>query len=79
MIKNNKNIYQVDWQNISLKKLPTISNDEIKVLFVFILTVFAWVFRGYLNHFNFLSNLTDSGIAITSAFLFFLIPSSNKK
>ena len=79
LIKNNKNIYQVDWQNISLKKLPTISNDEIKVLFVFILTVFAWVFRGYLNHFNFLSNLTDSGIAITSAFLFFLIPSSNNK
>ena len=43
------------------------------------MTIAAWVFRGNLNQFNFLSNLTDPGIAITSAFLFFLIPSSNKK
>jgi len=79
LIKKNKNIDQVNWQNISLEKLPTMSKDEVKVLLIFILTVCAWVFRGYLNQFNFLSNLTDSGIAITSAFLFFLIPSSNKK
>jgi sodium-dependent dicarboxylate transporter 2/3/5 len=79
LIKKNKNIDQVNWQNISLEKLPTISKDEIKILLVFILTVCAWVFRSYLNQFNFLSNLTDSGIAITSAFLFFLLPSSNKK
>jgi len=79
LIKKNKNIDQVKCQNISLKKLPAMSSDEVKVLLVFILTVAAWVFRGYLNQFNFLSNLSDSGIAITSAFLFFLIPSSNKK
>lgn len=79
LIKKNKNIDQTNWQNISLEKLPTISSDEVKVLLVFIVTVSAWVFRGHLNQFNFLSNLTDSGIAITSAFLFFLIPSSNKK
>jgi len=79
LIKKNKNIGQANWQNISLEKLPTMSNDEVKVLLVFIVTVVAWVFRDYLNQFNFLSNLTDSGIAITSAFLFFLIPSSNKK
>ena len=79
LIKKNKNIDQTNWQNISLEKLPTMSIDEVKVLLVFILTVVAWVFRDYLNQFNFLSNLTDSGIAITSAFLFFLIPSSNKK
>ena len=79
LIKKNKNIDQTNWQNISLEKLPTMSSDEVKVLLVFIVTVAAWVFRGYLNQFNFLSNLTDSGIAITSAFLFFLIPSSNKK
>jgi sodium-dependent dicarboxylate transporter 2/3/5 len=79
LIKKNKNIDQAKCQNISLEKLPTISSDEVKVLFVFIITIAAWVFRGYLNQFNFLSNLTDSGIAITSAFLFFLIPSSNKK
>ena len=79
LIKKNKNIDQTNWQNISLEKLPTMSSDEVKVLLVFIVTVSAWVFRGYLNQFNFLSNLTDSGIAITSAFLFFLIPSSNKK
>jgi sodium-dependent dicarboxylate transporter 2/3/5 len=79
LIKKNKYIDQANWQNISLEKLPTIRSDEVKVLLVFIVTIFAWVFRGYLNQFNFLSNLTDSGIAITSAFLFFLIPSSNKK
>jgi len=79
LIKKNKNIDQRNWQNISLEKLPTMSSDEVKVLLVFIVTVAAWVFRGYLNQFNFLSNLTDSGIAITSAFLFFLIPSTNKK
>jgi sodium-dependent dicarboxylate transporter 2/3/5 len=78
LIKKNKNIDQTNWQNTSLEKLPTMSSDEVKVLLVFIVTVFAWMFRGYLNQFNFLSNLTDSGIAITSAFLFFLIPSSNK-
>lgn len=74
-----KNINQANWQNISLEKLPSMSSDEVKVLLVFIMTVAAWVFRGNLNQFNLLSNLTDSGIAITSAFLFFLIPSSNKK
>ncbi len=79
LIKKNKNIDQASWQSISLEKLPPISSDEIKVLLVFILTIAAWVFRGNLNQFNFLSNLTDPGIAITSAFLFFLIPSSNKK
>jgi len=79
LIKKNKNINQRNWQNISLKKLPAMTSDEVKVLLVFIVTVAAWVFRDYLNQFNFLSNLTDSGIAITSAFLFFLIPSSNKK
>ena len=78
LIKN-KNIDQTHWQIVSFKKLPTMSSDEIKVLLVFIVTVVAWVFRSNLNQFNFLSNLTDSGIAITSAFLFFLIPSSNKK
>ena len=79
LIKKNKNINQRKLQNITLEKLPTTSSDEVKVLLVFIVTVAAWVFRDYLNQFNFLSNLTDSGIAITSAFLFFLIPSSNKK
>ena len=79
LITKNKNIDQTKCQNISLEKLPTMSSDEVKVLLVFIMTVAVWVFRGYLNQFSFLSNLTDSGIAITSAFLFFLIPSSNKK
>jgi sodium-dependent dicarboxylate transporter 2/3/5 len=79
LIKKDKNIDHRNWQNISLEKLPSMSSDEVKVLLVFIVTVAAWVFRDYLNQFNFLSNLTDSGIAITSAFLFFLIPSSNKK
>ena len=79
LIKKNKNIDQANWQSISLEKLPPISSDEIKVLLIFIVTIAAWVFRGNLNQFNFLSNLTDPGIAITSAFLFFLIPSSNKK
>ena len=79
LIKKNKNINQRKFQNISLEKLPTMSSDEVKVLLVFIVTVAAWVFRDYLNQFNFLSNLTDSGIAITSAFYFFLSHHQTKK
>ena len=79
LLKKNKNFYHVNWKNISLKKLQSISTDEIKVLMVFVFTIAAWIFRDKLNNIFFLSNLTDPGIAITSAFLFFLIPSSNKK
>jgi sodium-dependent dicarboxylate transporter 2/3/5 len=79
LIKKNEKSYKASWKIISLKKLPDISRDEIKVFMIFSLTVMAWIFRSHLNNFNFLSNLTDSGIAITAAFLFFLVPSSNKK
>ena len=53
--------------------------NEKKVLLIFLLTIFAWVFRGQLNNVQLLSELTDAGIAISAAFLLFIIPSSNKK
>ena len=41
--------------------------------------VFAWVFRTLLNNIEFLSGLTDAGIAIIAAILLFMTPSASKK
>ncbi len=65
--------------NVLINKLPIMSLDEKKVLLIFLLTIFGWVFRGQLNNVQLLSELTDAGIAISAAFLLFIIPSSNKK
>ena len=56
--------------------LGPMSKDEKKVLFVFGFAVLAWMTRNYLIELDFLSGLTDAGIAIIAAILFFIIPSS---
>jgi sodium-dependent dicarboxylate transporter 2/3/5 len=56
--------------------LGPMSKDEKKVLFVFGFAVLAWMTRSYLIELDFLSGLTDAGIAIIAAILFFIIPSS---
>jgi sodium-dependent dicarboxylate transporter 2/3/5 len=55
------------------------SMNEKKVALIFILTIGAWVFRGQLTSIQLLSNLTDAGIAITAAFILFIIPSQDKR
>ena len=59
------------------KKLGELSNSEKISGFVVTLTGFLWIFKTKLNSF-FGINLTDSGIAITCAFLFFILPYNKK-
>ena len=59
--------------------LGPLSKDEIKISVIFGLTAFAWIFRKVLDNFELFSGLTDAGIAIISAILLFMIPSSNHK
>ena len=62
-----------------LDDLGPLSKDELKISVIFGLTALAWIFRKGLDNFNSLSGLTDAGIAIISAILLFMIPSSNNK
>tara|TARA_B100000131_G_scaffold78204_1_gene74802 strand:- start:160 stop:1140 length:981 start_codon:yes stop_codon:yes gene_type:complete len=59
------------------KKLGDLSNAEKVSGFVIMLTGLLWIFKSKLNTI-FGINLTDSGIAITCAFLFFIIPYDKK-
>jgi sodium-dependent dicarboxylate transporter 2/3/5 len=59
-----------------LEDLGPLSNDELKITLVFALTAIAWITRSYLD--NFISGLTDAGIAIIAAIILFIIPSNNK-
>ena len=56
-----------------------LSKDEIKISIIFGLTALAWMFRTLLDNYDMFSGLTDAGIAIISAILLFMIPSSNHK
>jgi len=60
-----------------LDDLGPLSKDEFKISIIFGLTALAWIFRKGLDNFELLSGLTDAGIAIISAILLFMIPSSN--
>tara|TARA_B110000503_G_scaffold43743_1_gene71596 strand:- start:1844 stop:3280 length:1437 start_codon:yes stop_codon:yes gene_type:complete len=59
--------------------LGLLSKDEIKISIIFTLTAFAWMFRSFLDNYDMFSGLTDAGIAIISAILLFMIPSSSHK
>ena len=56
-----------------------LSKDEKKISLIFGLTALAWMFRTVLDNFEMFSGLTDAGIAIISAILLFMIPSSTNK
>ena len=58
-----------------INELGPLSKDEIKISIIFGLTALAWITRKGLDNFDFLSGLTDAGIAIISAILLFMIPS----
>ena len=62
-----------------LDELGPLSKDELKISVIFGLTALAWIFRKGLDNFELLSGLTDAGIAIISAILLFMVPSSNNK
>ena len=60
-------------------ELGSMRREEVLTLIVFVLTAAAWVARPVLNKFSFggqypLAGLTDSGIAVISALVLFVIP-----
>ncbi len=62
-----------------LEKQGPLSKDEKKISIIFGLTALAWMFRTVLDNYDIFSGLTDAGIAIISAILLFMIPSSSAK
>ena len=63
-------------QNL-LEKLGSITKEEKRILIVFVLTILCWIFRKYTIN-QFAPEFDDSMIALSSALVLFLIPSSNK-
>ncbi len=76
-IKDNRKKLDLNFISNRLKKLGDLSNSEKVSGFVITLTGLLWIFKTKLNFF-FGINLSDSGIAITCAFLFFIIPCDKK-
>jgi len=72
-----------DETKLYLRKMLTdqgpLSKDEKKISIIFGLTALAWMFRTILDNYEMFSGLTDAGIAIISAILLFMIPSSLNK
>jgi len=72
-----------DDTKLYLRKMLTdqgpLSMDEKKISIIFGLTALAWMFRTILDNYEMFSGLTDAGIAIISAILLFMIPSSLNK
>ena len=62
-----------------LNQMGNLTKDEIRISIIFGLAVFAWIFRKLLVNLDFLSGLTDAGIAIIAAILIFMTPSASKK
>ena len=62
-----------------LKELGPMSNEEKKVIVVFLITAFFWIFRQLIDNLPGLSLLDDSVIAITGAVSLFYINESNNK
>ena len=65
--------------NSMLKELGPMSNEEKKVIVVFLITAFFWIFRQLIDNLPGLSLLDDSVIAITGAVSLFFINESNNK
>ena len=65
--------------NLMLKELGPMSNEEKKVIVVFLITAFFWIFRQLIDNLPSLSLLDDSVIAITGAVSLFFINENNNK
>jgi sodium-dependent dicarboxylate transporter 2/3/5 len=63
--------------NNMLSDMGPMSKDEFRVLLIFLLAAFLWMFRSLID--NYLIGLSDAGIAIIIAIMLFIIPSANKK
>lgn len=61
-----------------LKALGALSTSEKRVMFVFLLTVLAWMSRKYVIAAFGLTGITDTTVAIGAVFLLFLIPAGDR-
>ena len=68
-----------DKLNSMLKELGPMSNEEKKVIVVFLITAFFWIFRQLIDNLPGLSLLDDSVIAITGAVSLFFINERRSK
>ena len=62
-----------------IQKLGRISSAEKKVLAVFFLAIFCWIFRGYINKLSDNLHITDTEISIWTAILLFVLPGNFKE
>ncbi len=60
-----------------LEKMGPITKEEKRILVVFVLTILCWIFRKYTINLI-VPQFDDSMIAVTSALILFIIPSSKK-
>ena len=68
-----------DKLNSMLKELGPMSNEEKKVIVVFLITAFFWIFRQLIDNLPGLALLDDSVIAISGAVSLFFIKERNNK
>jgi len=57
-----------------LAKLGPVRKTEKRVIIIFVITIFLWVFRIYINEYISFIYLTDAGISMLAAFALFSIP-----
>ena len=57
-----------------IEKLGPIRKIEKKVLWIFIIAIFLWIFRNYVNEYVSFIKLSDAGISVLAAFILFSFP-----
>lgn len=60
--------------NEELIKLGPIRKGEKRVILIFVVTIFLWIFRGFINDFFPIIYLSDAGISMLAAFALFSLP-----
>ncbi len=70
-LSDSKNIIKEE-----ITKLGPIRKIEKSVLWIFLIAIFLWVFRIYINEYISFIKLSDAGISILAAFALFTIPFS---
>lgn len=62
--------------NGEIAKLGPINRREKRVLWIFGITIFCWIFRVWINQYISFMNLSDTGISLLAAFVLFAFPFS---
>lgn len=76
-LSNNQSSEQIIEQ--ALKALGPIKKTEKRVLIIFLITIFLWIFRVYINKWIPFIQLSDAGISMLAALSLFTIPFNFKE